>query len=171
MPVHSRITSINSFATGKTARVPIESNYVEDYFDVQTFLPKSTTVGFKLTTNVDFQDPESNGLIWVKKMDQSHNHQWITKLETSRQVTTNGLTIGIGSNYLMCNRDNALQDISGTRIAGGNGAAYDWETEPKAYTIYDEDTLSPLNTNFNDINPTISFQFKAKKKFLQSHIY
>ena len=32
MPVHSRITSINAFATGKTPAVPIESKYVEDYF-------------------------------------------------------------------------------------------------------------------------------------------
>ena len=36
MPIHSRITSINSFSTAKTERVPIVSEYIEDYFNVKT---------------------------------------------------------------------------------------------------------------------------------------
>ena len=65
MPVHSRITSINAFATGKTPPVPMEANYVEDYFNVQTFTRYSSSAQ-KVTTYVDMSQPEDEGCIWHK---------------------------------------------------------------------------------------------------------
>lgn len=64
MPVHGRITSINAFATGKTPAVPMEANYVEDYFNVQTYTRPGTNSGAqKVTTYVDMSQPEDEGCI------------------------------------------------------------------------------------------------------------
>ena len=110
MPVHSRITSINAFATGKTPPVPIEANYVEDYFDVQTFTRHSSSAQ-KVTTYVDLSQPEDEGFIWHKSTNIIDDHKVVTKLSTGKQIVANGQTIGIGSEQIIFNNNPQLLSL------------------------------------------------------------
>ena len=103
MPVHGRITSINSFATGKTERVPTSSAYIEDYFNVQTTFNQSWNYPYKITTDINFQEgaddrSDATGFIWYKKLDNNFGgtmpqHYIFTKLATPIDAAINNLSL------------------------------------------------------------------------------
>ena len=168
MPVHSRITSINAFATGKTPAVPIEVNYVEDYFNVQTYTRGLTNNGAqKVTTYVDLSQPEDEGFIWHKFTGGSGNHQVVTKLTPEKQVTANSQTIGIGSESIYFNANDRIQGISNVTldVGGGNGAAVDFETHSDGYVVHSTDFAHQSVGNDSQLDLNLSIQFKKKKKF------
>ena len=168
MPVHSRITSINAFATGKTPPVPMEANYVEDYFDVQTYTRPGTNSGAqKVTTYVDMSQPEDEGCIWHKFTGDVSDYQVVTKLTPSKQIVANGQTIGIGSEQIILNNNPQLAAISNVTLdaGGGNGAAVDFETHNDGYVVHSTDFAKQSVGNDNQLDLNLSIQFKKKKKF------
>ena len=81
MPVHGRIATIKAFSTGKTERVPIVSEYIEDYFNVRTNRPLDNTVPNKIETKgidwtkaADGGTGEAEGLMWLKKLYETDDH-------------------------------------------------------------------------------------------------
>ena len=168
MPVHGRITSINAFATGKTPPVPIEANYVEDYFDVQTYTRPGTNSGAqKVTTYVDMSQPEDEGCIWHKFTGDTGDYQVVTKLTPSKQIVANGQTSGIGSEQIILNNNPQLAAISNVTLdaGGGNGAAVDFETHNDGYVVHSTDFAKQSVGNDNQLDLNLSIQFKKKKKF------
>ena len=168
MPVHSRVTTINAFATGKTDRVPMESNYVEDYFDVQTFTRGLTNNGAqKVTTYVDLSQAEDEGMIWHKFTGDTGDYQVVTKLTPSKQIVANGQTIGIGSEQIILNNNPQLAAISNVTLdaGGGNGAAVDFETHNDGYVVHSTDFAKQSVGNDDQLDLNLSVQFKKKKKF------
>ena len=168
MPVHGRITSINAFATGKTPPVPMEANYVEDYFDVQTFTRGLTNNGAqKVTTYVDMSQPEDEGCIWHKFTGETGDYQVVTKLTPSKQIVANGQTIGIGSEQIILNNNPQLAAISNVTLdaGGGNGAAVDFDTHNDGYVVHSTDFAKQSVGNDNQLDLNLSVQFKKKKKF------
>ena len=168
MPVHSRITSINAFATGKTPAVPIESKYVEDYFDVQTFTrPGSNSGAQKVTTYVDLSQPEDEGFIWHKSTNIIDDHKVVTKLSTGKQIVANGQTIGIGSEQIIFNNNPQLAAISNVTLTpgGGNGAAIDFETHSDGYVVHSTDYAKQSAGVDGQLDLNLSIQFKKQKKF------
>jgi hypothetical protein len=177
MPVHSRITSINAFATGKTDRVPTESNYVEDYFNLQTFTRPLTNNGAqKVTTYVDMSQPEDEGFVWHKFTNANSAHNVVTKLTTGKQIVVptsnpgaNGnATIGIGSQFLVLQDNNRLAAIENVTLdaGGGNGAAVDFETHDDGYVVHSTNWAAQSVGNDDQLDLNLSIQFKKKKKFL-----
>ena len=159
MPVHSRITSINAFATGKTDRVPTESNY----FDVQTFTRPLTNNGAqKVTTYVDLSQPEDEGFIWHKTTNIIDDHKVVTKLSTGKQIVANGHTIGIGSEQLIFNNNPALAAIGNVSLdaGGGNGAAIDFVTHDDGYVVHSTNYAAQSVGNDDQLDLNLSFQFK-----------
>ena len=171
MPVHGRITSINAFATGKTPPVPIESKYVEDYFDVQTFTRHSSSAQ-KVTTYVDLSQSEDEGCIWHKFTGDVSDYQVVTKLTPSKQIVANGQTIGIGSEQIILNNNPQLAAISNVTldVGGGNGAAVDFETHNDGYVVHSTDFAKQSVGNDNQLDLNLSIQFKKKKKFFRNKI-
>ena len=168
MPVHSRITSINAFATGKTPAVPIDANYVEDYFDVQTFTRPLTNNGAqKVTTYVDLSQPEDEGFIWHKTTNIIDDHKVVTKLSTGKQIVANGQTIGIGSEQVIFNNNPQLAAISNVTLTpgGGNGAAIDFVTHNDGYVVHSTDYAAQSVGNDDQLDLNLAVQFKKKKKF------
>ena len=176
MPVHSRITSINAFATGKTPAVPIESNYVEDYFNVQTFTRGLNNNGAqKVTTYIDMSQPEDEGFVWHKFTGATGPHSVATKLSPGKQIvvptsnpgaSANG-TLGIGSEFLVLQDNNRLAAIENVTLdaGGGNGAAVDFETHDDGYVVHSTDWAKQSVGNDNQLDLNLSIQFKKKKKF------
>ena len=122
MPVHGRIATIKAFSTGKTPAVPIEANYVEDYFDVQTYTRPGTNSGAqKVTTYVDLSQSEDEGMIWHKFTGDTGDYQVVTKLTPSKQIVANGQTIGIGSEQIILNNNPQLAAISNVTLDAGDG--------------------------------------------------
>ena len=81
MPVHGRIATIKAFSTGKTERVPIVSEYIEDYFNTRTNRPLDNTVPNKIETKgidwtkaADGGTGEAEGLMWLKKLYETDDH-------------------------------------------------------------------------------------------------
>ena len=68
MPVHSRVTTPSSFATGKTKRVPIKASnpvFQEDVFAQQYY--RSEATGNKRVYNqIDLEN--KGGLVWIKQV-------------------------------------------------------------------------------------------------------
>ena len=68
MPVHSRVTTPSSFATGKTERVPIKSSnpvFQEDVFAQQYYRAENS--GNKRVYNqIDLAN--KGGLVWIKQV-------------------------------------------------------------------------------------------------------
>ena len=160
MPVHGRITSINSFSTAKTDRVPIVPNYVEDYFDVQTFTrPGSNSGAQKVTTYVDLSQPEDEGCIWHKFTGDVSDYQVVTKLTPSKQIVANGQTIGIGSEQIILNNNPQLAAISNVTLdpGGGNGAAVDFDTHNDGYVVHSTDFAKQSVGNDNQLDLNLIF--------------
>lgn len=168
MPVHGRIATIKAFSTGKTPAVPIEANYVEDYFDVQTYTRPGTNSGAqKVTTYVNLSQPEDEGMIWHKFTGDTGDYQVVTKLTPSKQIVANGQTIGIGSEQIILNNNPQLAAISNVTldVGGGNGAAVDFETHNDGYVVHSTDFAKQSVGNDNQLDLNLSVQFKKKKKF------
>ena len=168
MPVHGRIATIKAFSTGKTPAVPIEANYVEDYFDVQTYTRPGTNSGAqKVTTYVDLSQSEDEGVIWHKFTGDTSDYQVVTKLTPSKQIVANGQTIGIGSEQIILNNNPQLAAISNVTLdaGGGNGAAVDFETHNDGYVVHSTDFAKQSVGNDNQLDLNLSVQFKKKKKF------
>ncbi len=174
MPIHSRITSINSFATGKTERVPIVSEYIEDYFNVRTNRPTDNTVpnkietkGIDWTTASDGNTGEAEGLMWLKKLYETDDHSLWPKVITDMVV--DGRRVGVGSAYLVSNDNYKLQDGEGnqTGYVGDAGIVF----EKDSFTIQRSSVINNVYTTGSTMNPLAYYSFKKKKKFFDVQVY
>ena len=173
MPIHSRITSINSFATGKTERVPIVSEYIEDYFHVKTNRPLDNTVannietkGIDWTKAADDGTGEAEGLMWLKKLYETDDHSLWPKVNTDMVV--DGRNVGNGSAYLLSNGNQKLQNGT-ANMSGTSGAGIKFEKD--AFTIERSDLISNVYTTNSTMDPMVYFSFKKKKKFFDIKVY
>ena len=95
MPVHSRVTTPSSFATGKTKRVPIKASnpvFQEDVFAQQYY--RSEATGNKRVYNqIDLEN--KGGLVWIKQVGNKSCGS------NNRMVWMDSL-MGVGK-YIACN--------------------------------------------------------------------
>jgi len=174
MPIHSRITSINSFATAKTERVPIVSEYIEDYFNVKTNRPLDNTVPNKIETKgidwtkaADGGTGEAEGLMWLKKLYETADHALYPKVITDMVV--DGRQVGVGSAYLVTNDNYKLQDGT-ANMAGYTGDA-GIKFEKDAFTIQRSTLINNMYTTASTMDPLVYWSFKKKKKFFDVKVY
>ena len=162
MPIHSRITSINSFSTAKTERVPIVSEYIEDYFNVKTNRPTDNTVpnkietkGIDWTTAADGGTGEAEGLMWLKKLYENADHALYPKVITDMVV--DGRNVGVGSAYLVTNDNYKLQDGTGnmTGYVGDAGIKF----EKDAFTIQRSSLINNVYTTASTMDPLVYWSF------------
>ena len=173
MPIHSRITSINSFATGKTDRVPIVSEYIEDYFNVKTNRPSDNTVPNKIETKgidwtkaADGGTGEAEGLMWLKKLYETDDHSLWPKVNTDMVI--DGRPVGVGSAYLVSNDNYKLQDGT-ANMAGTSGAGIVFEKD--GFTIHRSSVINNPYTTPSTMDPLVYYSFKKKKKFFDIKVY
>ena len=173
MPIHSRITSINSFATGKTDRVPIVSEYIEDYFNITTNRPLDSTVpnrvetkGIDWTKAADGGTGEAEGLLWLKKLYATANHALYPKIITDMVI--DGRPVGVGSAYVASNYEYKFLDGT-ANMAGTSGAGIKFEKD--GFTIERSDLINNVNTDNNTMDPLVYWSFKKKKKFFDIKVY
>lgn len=173
MPIHSRITSINSFATGKTERVPIVSEYIEDYFNVKTNRPTDNTVPNKIETKgidwtkaADGGTGEAEGLMWLKKLYESDDHSLWPKVKTDMVI--DGRPVGVGSAYLVSNDNYKFQDGT-ANMAGTSGAGIVFEKD--SFTIKRSSVINNVYTTQSTMDPLVYYSFKKKSKFFDVKVY
>ena len=173
MPIHSRITSINSFATAKTDRVPIVSEYIEDYFNVKTNRPSDNTVPNKIETKgidwtkaADGGTGEAEGLMWLKKLYETDDHSLWPKVNTDMVI--DGRPVGVGSAYLVSNDNYKLQDGT-ANMAGTSGAGIVFEKD--GFTIHRSSVINNVYTTGSTMDPMVYYSFKKKKKFFDIKVY
>lgn len=79
MPVHSRVTTPSSFATGKTKRVPVTTpgSNVEEYFKIINYEGNGQN-NDSVFTGMDLSDSGPGGLLMVKRLDLNagENNVW-----------------------------------------------------------------------------------------------
>ena len=174
MPVHSLITTINSFSTAKTERVPIVSDYIEDYFNVKTNRPLDSTVpnkietkGIDWTTAADGGTGEAEGLMWLKKLYETADHALYPKVITDMVV--DGRNVGVGSAYLVTNDNYKLQDGT-ANMAGYTGDA-GIKFEKDAFTIQRSSLINNVYTTASTMDPLVYWSFKKKSKFFDVKVY
>ena len=174
MPVHGRIATIKAFSTGKTERVPIVSEYIEDYFNVRTNRPTDNTVPNKIETKgidwtkaADGGTGEAEGLMWLKKLYETDDHSLWPKVITDMVV--DGRQVGVGSAYLVSNDNYKLQDGTGnmTGYVGDAGIKF----EKDAFTIQRSSLINNVYTTSSTMDPLVYWSFKKKKKFFDVKVY
>ena len=178
MPIHSRITSINSFATAKTERVPIVSEYIEDYFNVKTNRPLDSTVpnkietkGIDWTTAADGGTGEAEGLMWLKKLYADTDHALYPKEKSGLSVNISGspVVVGVGSMYIASNSDAQAAEGFGNMSGYTNDAGIKFEKD--AFTIQRSSLINNVYTTASTMDPLVYYSFKKKKKFFDIKVY
>jgi len=174
MPVHGRIATIKAFSTGKTERVPIVSEYIEDYFNVKTNRPTDNTVPNKIETKgidwtkaADGGTGEAEGLMWLKKLYETDDHSLWPKVNTDMVV--DGRQVGVGSAYLVSNDNYKLQDGT-ANMAGYTGDA-GIKFEKDSFTIQRSSIINNLYTTASTMDPLVYYSFKKKSKFFDVKVY
>lgn len=174
MPVHGRIATIKAFSTGKTERVPIVSEYIEDYFNVKTNRPLDNTVPNKIETKgidwtkaADGGTGEAEGLMWLKKLYETADHALYPKVITDMVV--DGRQVGVGSAYLVTNDNYKLQDGT-ANMAGYTGDA-GIKFEKDSFTIQRSTLINNMYTTASTMDPLVYWSFKKKKKFFDVKVY
>ncbi len=162
MPVHSRLATINAFASGKKDRLPFTPEYIEDYFSIAKYVGNSS-VGIAVTTGINFLsasddgDGTEGGLTWIKRVDTDAYHYFLTKLQSSSHDYFSGkeyITPSLNSGNLVATN---FQDT----INGDTSAGIEW----------DSDGFTGLNSNIVADSFYTSYNFKPKKKFFDIVTY
>ena len=173
MPVHGRIATIKAFSTGKTERVPIVSEYIEDYFNVRTNRPTDNTVPNKIETKgidwtkaADGGTGEAEGLMWLKKLYETDDHSLWPKVKTDMVI--DGRPVGVGSAYLVSNDNYKLQDGT-ANMAGTSGAGIVFEKD--SFTIHRSSVINNPYTTHSTMDPLVYYSFKKKSKFFDVKVY
>ena len=178
MPIHSRITSINSFSTAKTERVPIVSEYIEDYFNVKTNRPLDSTVpnkietkGIDWTTAADGGTGEAEGLMWLKKLYETADHALYPKENSGLSIDLGGspVVVGVGSMYVASNSDSGASEGFGNMSGYANDAGIKFEKD--AFTIQRSSLINNMYTTGSTMDPLVYYSFKKKKKFFDIKVY
>ena len=178
MPIHSRITSINSFATAKTDRVPIVSEYIEDYFNVRTNRPLDNTVpnkietpGIDWTKAADGGTGEAEGLMWLKKLYATADHALYPKENSGLSIDIGGspIVVGVGSMYVASNSDSGAAEGFGNQTGYVGDAGIKFEKD--AFTIQRSSLINNVYTTASTMDPLVYWSFKKKKKFFDIKVY
>ena len=178
MPIHSRITSINSFATAKTERVPIVSEYIEDYFNVKTNRPLDNTVpnkietkGIDWTTAADGGTGEAEGLLWLKKLYETAGHALYPRENSGLSIDLGGspVVVGVGSMYIQSNSASGASEGFGNMTGYTNDAGIKFEKD--AFTIQRSSLINNVYQTASTMDPLVYYSFKKKKKFFDIKVY
>lgn len=130
MPVHSRVATIDSFATGKTKRVPFlegDPLYMEDFYDQRLMKPPGGT-SQTFYSGIDLQN--KGGMVILKTARNTSSY--MVMMDT---VTGVGYYYNIGRTEVAQYSGDAVTAFTTTGLTMG-GAANAWSANDRIYMMY-----------------------------------
>jgi plastocyanin len=150
MPVHSRVATIDSFATGKTKRVPLiegDPVYGEEIFSMKYW--NGSSGFYDIQNGVNLQD--KGGLVWVKQTGPGgggRSMTWFDTLAGIQKYYTVGQNFATSESTAIVSFNTDGFRIGSHELWNGNCCryiSYTWRKQEKFFTMlqYTGDGLNP----------------------------